>query len=595
MDIQLEKFIERLVKRIDIERIYQFAFPTDDGEQQLKTQLLLVVNPVKGMAPNALAPIVSLCMSDLEKEIPFEMMITGEWSNRVKQGSLYHTYASLPEHLRYASKNRPNTLFPDKNIKGLLELAQYEYNRAREISDEFRAGVANFLAKDDYTQATFMLHQFVETRIKAFKTSVAGVKSTKGHNLEQLIKSIRGTLPGLHDLFPYDELQAELLRKLDQSYVKTLKWLQIEITKEEFDVLLQKCEGAAEEMDRRVALMFSCITAYREKKSVAQEKAAQDQVENKEAKAESYGSKQEGQPVKTLVCESFKDYPWLPEYTSDVNQLLEKIRKNHNPEQITMLNYHTGGFSGGSLFQQEQQDQQEQGGAKVELYLVVIMNNTGPFHFKCMQVGVASAMVLYLNVSYIERKLAEGHRFVNTLWTRGRILRRKSTFKPKFDITEVDWEAIYEKEAKIVENAKVCMNNLYCMLNNSSTLMLDTALLLIRNLYEIGVNTYTRCTLGSRFLECSLGEQVDWSGAIDRKLIDFVYPDSEVQLARLRLIMGIRTVWWKCVDLGLSKTSKPEYTELAREVKHFFEKQLDKTLVQLKQRAEQKKKEAISD
>src|SRR5690606_35048710 len=100
--------IERLVQRIDIERIYQFAFPTDDGEQQLKSQLLLVVNPVKGMAPNALAPIVSLCMSDLKEEMPFEMMITGEWSNRVKQGSLYHTYVSLPEHLCYASKKKPN-------------------------------------------------------------------------------------------------------------------------------------------------------------------------------------------------------------------------------------------------------------------------------------------------------------------------------------------------------------------------------------------------------------------------------------------------------------------------------------------------------
>ncbi|GGH22238.1 HEPN domain-containing protein [Sphingobacterium alkalisoli] len=592
MCISLEKFIERLIQRIDVERIYQFAFPTDDGEQQLKPQLLLVVNPVKGMAPNALAPIVSLCMSDLEEEMSFEMIITGEWSNRLKQGSLYHTYASLPENLLYASKKKLNTIFEDKNLNGLLELAQYNYNQARGISDEFRAGVANFLDKEDYTQATFMLHQFVEARIKSFKTSVMGVKSTKGHSVEQLIKSVRGALPSLYDLFPYNEAQAELLRKLDQSYVKTLKWDQIDISKEEFEILLHKCEQIADDMDRRVAMMLACIVNYQDKKMVEQEKAAQDQVENKEAKTESYGSKQEGQPVKTLVCESFKDYPWLPEYTSDVNQLLEKIRKNHNPEQITMLNYHTGGFSGGSLFQQEQQ---EQVGAKVELYLVVIMNNTGPFHFKCMQVGVASAMVLYLNVSYIERKLAEGHRLVNTLWTRGRILRRKSTFKPKFDITEVDWEAIYEKEAKIVENAKVCMNNLYCMLNNSSTLMLDTALLLIRNLYEIGVNTYTRCKLGSRFLECSLGEQVDWSGAIDRKLIDFVYPHSEVQLARLRLIMGIRTVWWKCVDLGLSKTSKPEYTELAREVNHFFEKQLDKALVQLKQRAEQKKKEAISD
>lgn len=591
MCISLEKFIERLIQRIDIERIYQFAFPTDDGEQQLKPQLLLVVNPVKGMAPNALAPIVSLCMSDLEEEMSFEMIITGEWSNRLKQGSLYHTYASLPENLLYASKKKLNTIFADKNLNGLLELAQYNYNQARGISDEFRAGVANFLDKEDYTQATFMLHQFVEARIKSFKTSVMGVKSTKGHSVEQLIKSVRGALPSLYDLFPYNEAQAELLRKLDQSYVKTLKWDQIDISKEEFEILLHKCEQIADDMDRRVAMMLACIVNYQDKKMVEQAKVLTEKAVSEKAKGKEPAAAGQAQSLQNIVVEDFSGYPRLPEYKKDVNKLLDKIRINHNPEQITMLNYHTGGFSGGSLFQQEQE---EKGDAKVELYLVVIMKNTGPFSFKCVQVGVASAMVLYLNVSYIERKLAEGDRFVHTLWTKGQVLRRKSSFEPKFEITEIDWKTIYEKESQIVENAKVCMNNLYWILNNSSSIKLDSVFLVLRNLYEIGVNTYNRCVISYLPSNLSFSDRVEWSGMFDRCIIDFVYPDSDLDQARMMFIMNQESVWWQNIEVGISRVSKPEYREVAREVKRFFEKQLDKALVQLKQRAESKA-DAISD
>lgn len=539
MDIQLQKLIERLVQRIDIERIYHFAFPAEEGEESQSSQLLLVVNPVKGMAPNALAPIVSLCMSDLDKEIPFDMIIAGEWSNKVKQGSLYHTYVSLPEHLCYASKKKPKILLTDKNITGLLELAQYDYRKARAISDEFRAGVDNFKAKQDYTQATYMLHQFVETRIKAFKTSVVGGKSTKGHNLEQLIKSIRGTLPSMHDLFPYDELQAELLRKLDQSYVKTLKWEQIDIAKEEFDALLHKCEAATEEMDKRVALMAACITAYRDKKSAEQEKIPQELVVNTPVQADSCIPKQEAQPVKTIACEDFTHYPWLPEYRADANRLLDKIRTNHNPEQITMLNYHTGGFSGGSLFQQEQE---EKGGSKVELYLVVIMKNTGPFHFKCMQVGVASAMVLYLNVSYIERKLAEGDRFVHTLWTKGQVLRRKSSFEPKFEITEIDWKKEVEEVEKCINMTMQVIeeNREYLELNDSET---KINYCVLRSMLEAVVVSYLHCAVGYVAKDVPLRDLVDWTGVCGRELIEFLQPKKQAESRQLHLFLRPEKMW----------------------------------------------------
>src|SRR5690606_21848806 len=101
-------------------------------------------------------------------------------------------------------------------------------------------------------------------------------------------------------------------------------------------------------------------------------------------------------PAAPLVCEDFNGFPWPDAYKLEVNALLDKIRQSHHPEQVMMLNYHTGGFSGVELFGPAEQRDPE-GGSKVELYLVAIMNNKGPFNFRALQVGAASALVVYIN------------------------------------------------------------------------------------------------------------------------------------------------------------------------------------------------------
>src|SRR5690606_28842500 len=145
-------------------------------------------------------------------------------------------------------------------------------------------------------------------------------------------------------------------------------------------------------------------------------------------------------------------FPYTTLFRS-VNMLLDKMRSNHNPEQVVMLNYHTDGFSGNNLFQQRS-DATNENGVKVELYLVVLMKNTGPFRFKTMQVGLASAMIVYLDLNYVERKLAEGDRFVNTVWTKGHVLRRKSTFEPNFVVGEVDWKKEYGEIGGVIDMTK---------------------------------------------------------------------------------------------------------------------------------------------
>lgn len=569
MNANLQNLIDKLVQRIDVVRIFKFSFPWEGKEQE---QLLLVIHPVKGMAPKTLAPLVSLCMSDMDT-MPFDLIIEGEWLNKIKQGSLYYTYVSLPQHQCYVAKKKPDVLFSSKNMAGLLELAQINYDKAREVSDEFRLGAENFLAKGEYGQATFMLHQFLETRLKAFQAT-AGINGGKGHNLEHIFKTLRTIAPRLQEIFPYDVLTEGLLRKLDESYTKAKKLEQVEITEEEFHILLEKCELAGVEMDSKVQLMVERITAY------------QNELAAKQGYEESTPPKVKAQkgaqpvPATTVIHEDFSDFPWPQQYKDDANNLLAKIRTNRNPEQVTMLNYHTGGFSGRNLFQDAGAEGEQ--GAKVELYLVVIMKNTGPFTFEIMQVGMASAMVLYMNLSYLERKLAEGDRFVNTVWTKGQVLRRKSSFEPTFAIAEVDWEREYGEMEDIINKTECFVADIR---DNYDSLYGETSLsyCVLNSMLHGLIITYLKCAVGYVPKGVPLHYLSDWTGVVNRELIEYLHPKTDTERRQLYLLLRPEKLWTasKFEDLNAGALLDPENI---RKILGHFQKMLEGELNQYRQR-----------
>jgi len=529
--LNTQLLVERLIKRMDLHRIFLFSYPFLEEEH---LHLLLVVNPVKGLSPKTMAPIVSLCMSDTT-EIPFDMILAGEWQNQLKQGSLYYTYASLPQHVLFNASKKKSPLLSHKTIAGLLELSQLNYEKCKRGSDEFREAVNNFIAKGDSGQATFMLHQFLELRLKGFQATV-GINGGKSHNIEHLMKSVRGMAPQLLSVFPYDSPSVELLRLLDQSYVKGKKVETVEITEEEFNVLLEKCELACAAIDGMVAIMVQLITNYRKQLPDA---VTEDRKDVQAAKmTANTASLQE-------ACEDFSKFPWPERYKQDVNALLDGIYQTHRPEQIVMLNYHTGGVSGNNLFQFQREEDNNQQNAKVELYLVALMKNKGPFSFKCKQAGVASAMVVYLNVDYVEKKLAEGDRFVHTLWTKGWVLRRKSTFFPSFRVTEVDWKAEYERMERIWRNARTTMENIRRLIEQNDEMACDIGLQLLSDLLQIGLHTYLKCAVGFLPSKISLPEMFDWSRIAGRQIVDQISSDIEEDTRLLYLSLNPKQIWWQ--------------------------------------------------
>src|SRR5690606_10524295 len=376
-------------------------------------------------------------------------------------------------------------------------------------------------------------------------------------------------------IFPFDSPSVDLFRLLDQSYLRAKKGESIEIEQEEFNILVDKCEQAKSAMDEMLASMVARVNAYREQLPKEVEKSVEP-AKAKPAEAQVAAPT----PTTQVIREDFSNFPWPEQYKQDVNKLLEKIRQSHNPEQIVMLNYHTGGFSGNYLFRPEEREDSE-GGSKVELYLVVLMNNKGPFHFRSMQVGEASAMVVYLNTKTVQKNLAEGNRFFHTLWTKGRVLRKKSTFESSFELADVDRKAEYERVEKTWQNAKACMGNLNELIQSAPSLKLDTCFLLLRNLLEMGISTYLRCAVGFVPYGVDLAELIDWSGVTGRKLLDFIYPASKIETARMQLILSPHKVWLQNIEFGLSNASQPFYKDRSAEIVHFLEVMLDEVVKEL--------------
>lgn len=555
-----DQLVQRLTARMDIHRIFLFSYPHLEAERQ---HLLLVVNPVNGLAPKTMAPIVSLCFSDTEA-IPFDMILTGAWQNQLKQGSLYYTYASLPQHELHAASKKGTPIFAHKTITGLLELAELNYEKCRKSSDEFKEGVHSFLARGDFGQATFMLHQYLELRLKGFLSTV-GVNGGKAHNIEHLLKRLSGVAPQLLEIFPSNSPSIDLLRLLDESYTKAKRQETVAITEEEFHILLGKCELAQFAMDGLVEAMVARVRAYREQ-------AGTDTAKQPKSVGALLTVKPKTQPIAAssqLICEDFAEYPWPQHYIQDVNTLLSSLVKNHNPEQITLLNYRMGGFSGNYLTQRVETVLLD--GSKIELYLVIVMKNKGAYHFRCIRNGDASAMVLYLNENHLSKKLATGDRFAHALWTNGRVLRRKSTFEPTYATADVDWQAQYESASDRWKNAKACMQNINKAIQTSPLLKLDTGLLLLNNLLEVGVDTYLQLALGFVPHRLHVTERIDWSGVDTLKLIDFFNPKTSIELQRFHLAAVPEAVWWENIPLGLSDTPLSFHRGRAQEFVSFFE------------------------
>lgn len=553
MQLNTQLLVDRLVQRIDLDRIFLFNFLDENRESP---HLLLVVNPIKGISVQSIEPIIRLCMADIP-DLPFSVIWTGEWSNQLKQGSLYYTYASLPEHQLYQSGRKSYPIISNKLVASLLELSKVEYGKGKRVADDFMTACYSFRSKTDYFQATTMLHQFIMLRLKGFQTMV-GVSLGKSQNLEHILKVIRGTVPGLFKIFTYDVYSTPLLRLLDTSHAYSKKKDRIDILEEQFEFLLTQCQAFGKALDDMVDFMWNGLAVYRKNRGDRVVKVVQD-----------IASAEKRSVVGPHVLENFSGFPWPQKYKDDANLLLDKLYSGCHPEQILLVNYQTEGLSHGNPFQERVVE--EDNGIKVELFLVVLTKRNSPFSFQIRKVGDVCASVVFLDLPYVEKQLALGGRFVNIVWQKSCVLRQKSTFNLQLVPEEVNWSRKLERIKRMSENALTVMRNLLITLTDTTSLMPDTALLLLRELHHIGIHTYLRCAIGFIPKNMDLQELIDWSAIANLDVLNAVLGGNDLDKLMFSIILKPEDIWWKSLAMAMDKKHEDIIITRARAVVELYE------------------------
>ncbi|MDR2285620.1 MAG: hypothetical protein LBE37_20575 [Sphingobacterium sp.] len=558
MELNKDLLIERLSTKLDLRGAFLYDYGVGEG---IKTHLMVVISPVKGVSPSTLSPIVKLCMSDME-EIPFHVVLEGGWLSELRKGSLYHSYASLPKHrLYYAKAKEIDALLNKKIVNSLMELNRLDYEKARQYAAEYATASVDFAAKGSHDQAVYMLHQSIEVRIRSFYT-LLGRQLGKNHNLENIIRNVRGIVPELLSVFAYETADVELYRLLDMAYKACVKGGALEISVEQYEFIRAQSVCLAEILDAMVDRMATAVAAYRAllpaDKPEVEKKPAVEVVEQKE-------------PLNTsqqVVCESFSDFPWPQHYKDDANQLLDDIYSKHRPEQILLVNYRTGGVTKGNPFQEKAVVQRPN--EELEMHLVVLMKNRGPFRFREIRRGVVSAMLIFLEVSYVEKTLKNGGRFVNAVWKNGWLLRKKASFDKSLISVDIDWKLKADKMEIVACNADATMKNLLGVMNGSNVVPCDSALLTLHQLTDIGVRTYLRCAVGYIPEYADLTTLIDLCSIADSRVIDYFYTWNQREKELLTIALTPHQIWWTNSVSDFSVESKQATLGKAKEIVEFF-------------------------
>lgn len=570
MKLNTQLLVDRLVQRMDIDRIFLFQF-LDEGEES--PHLLLVVNPIKGVSVKNVEPIIHLCMSDMP-ELPFAVIWTGEWSNQLKKGSLYYAYASQQKYQLYQSGKKVTPIVSNKLVRSLLELSHVEYAKGKKVADDFMVACYSFRSKTDYFQATTMLHQFILLRLKGFQEMI-GVTIGKSQNLEHIFKMMRSAAPGLFKIFNYDVVNTPLLRLLDTCYVNSKKKDRIAILEEELEALLIHCQLFGKALDEMVDFMWKEI----EGSCLKKDSIKSGDVQNDPVDGVKKVSKLESGP---RVLENFSGFPWPQTYKDDANLLLDKLYSGCHPEQILLVNYQSVRLTTSNPFHPEELTSSSDG--KVTLFLVVLTKRQSPFTFQIRKVGDVSASVVFLDLLYVEKHLALGSRFVNIVWEKSWVLRQKSTFNVPLVPGVVDWSNKLEKIKVISDNAIAVMRNVLKTITDSSLRLPDTSLILLRELHSIGIQTYLRCAVGFIPKNTDLLQLMDWSAITNTALLEGLVGDNELDKLILSIILKPHDIWWKSLKMDMDEQHEKLIIDRAHTVVEWYERLFNDVILSIEKR-----------
>ncbi|GAA3560334.1 hypothetical protein GCM10022395_08920 [Snuella lapsa] len=185
----------------------------------------------------------------LYRIFPYEYAV-----QQLREENLFFVHGCSCDRLLFKDSDSELDIFHNYHIiERTLKNIQSVFDKESNKMAAFKEGADFFLENGNYSQAVFMLHQYIELWFRYAALFMMG-KERKSHSIKELQTYLRGFTPELGNLFNTEiEEEQHLLKLLDNAYISTRYENSYHINKEQ----ILKIQAKADAIHNTVTYLFN--------------------------------------------------------------------------------------------------------------------------------------------------------------------------------------------------------------------------------------------------------------------------------------------------------------------------------------------------
>lgn len=227
----------KLTSILDIKYIYKSRIQTD----KTPTSLLIII--LKGTCCSLTLELSSMVAKIFEHETDYLYRIFSfEYAQeQLNLGNLFFVHGCSWENVIFQNSDSGLDIFQEYYAnKKTLNTIKATFQKERNKMAAFMDGATFFIEKENYSQAAFMLHQYIELWFRYAALFIMG-KERKSHSIKEQQTYIKSFAPQLGSLFNIKiEEEQFLLKLLDNAYICTRYENNYHITMEQINSISDK-------------------------------------------------------------------------------------------------------------------------------------------------------------------------------------------------------------------------------------------------------------------------------------------------------------------------------------------------------------------
>ncbi|WP_308993798.1 HEPN domain-containing protein [Mariniflexile litorale] len=213
-----EQIIIKLKSLLEIKYVYKTRIEKEDF---LKPLLIVILQGNCSSLTHELSSMVAKIFQE-ETDFFYRIFSFEYAQQQLKEENLFFIHGGTWEKLIYQNSNKELDSFYKYQIsENTLKNIQSTFDKEHNKMTAFLDAALFFIEKNNLSQATFMLHQYIELWFRYVALFTMG-KERKSHSIKELQTYIKPFAPALGNLFDTEiEEEQHLLKLLDDAYITT--------------------------------------------------------------------------------------------------------------------------------------------------------------------------------------------------------------------------------------------------------------------------------------------------------------------------------------------------------------------------------------